>query len=337
MKHFSTVFILLFAAILVQGCSKKTEPVKIAEWDHYQDPYYKLGFNYPKGWTVGADGGVIKVYSTKAAADKFFDPYDEKKPDGVELIIARVKMDTVKTIEDFLKEFKNEKTASGFLVKDEEAKKLEHLDGRMITFAGAYTKENKITSSRVIAIADSIMYYIQYSGFADLYEANKVVFDTLLASVRLPKAKSAAETADPSAPSPDFEQFDNVAFKFQYPGNFDVGIAKKKGEASMSIEVKGLRQDCTIRFDLMASKGLTVEKVLEQNEKFFKASSKGQATIDGLKALYLNYSPAKDISSRAYFVVKGDKLVRILVNYFAPKRAEFLPAFERTVGSLKIK
>lgn len=337
MKSTRTVFLLLLALAIVGGCSKKTAPVTITEWAHYQDPYYKLAFNHPAGWQISSNDGGVKVYSSKEAAEKFFDPYAVNKPDGVELIVARVKMDTVKTLEGFIKEFSDEKKASGFNVKAAEPKKLENLDGQMITFSGAYTKENKVSSIRVIAMADSVMYYIQYSAFGDLFEANKVVFDTLLASVRLPKPKSAAEMADPLLPSADFEQFDNVAFKFSYPSNFDVGMGKKKGEASMALDIKGGRQDCAIHIDLLPSKGLTVEKVFEQNEKFYKAGGKGSTTIDGQKAMYLTYVPAKDIEARAYFIVKGDKWVRVIMNYYTPKKADYLPAFEKVVGSLKIK
>ena len=181
------------------------------------------------------------------------------------------------------------------------------------------------------------MYYIQYSGFNEFYDSYKVVFDSLLASVRLPKPKSAAETADPSVPSSEFDSFDNFAVKFQYPSNFDVATPRPKGENTFSAEVKGMRQDCSIRIDIFPAKGLTVEKVFEQNEKFYRATGKGSSTIDGLKAPYLSYAPMKGVDSRAYFVVKNDKVIRTIVNYHSPMKAQFLPAFERTVQSMKIK
>ena len=59
--------------------------------------------------------------------------------------------------------------------------------------------------------------------------------------------------------------------------------------------------------------------------------------IDGLKAYYLNYSPSRDIESRAYFTVKNDHVYRILFNYFQPLRKDFLPTFEKTVASIHIK
>ena len=337
MKTLRTAFLLLFALVLASGCHKKTGPVTITEWVRYQDPYVKLAFTHPAGWQVSANDGEVKVYSTKEAAEKFFDPYANNKPDGVELIVARVKMDTLKTLEGFVKQFTDEKKASGFTVKGMEPKKLEELDGQMITFSGAYTKENKITSTRVIAIVDSLMYFVQYSAFGDLYAANKVVFDSLLASVRLPKPKAASEKVDAQLPSTEFEQFDNVAFKFSYPDNFNVGMGKKKGEATMTLEVKGARQDCVIQIDLFPAKGKTVEKIVTENQKFYKVVNAGSATVDNEKAPFLVYLPAKGVEARAYFIVKNDKWVRVIMNYITERKADYLPAFEKVLMSLKIK
>ncbi|MBI5645980.1 MAG: hypothetical protein HY962_03535 [Ignavibacteriae bacterium] len=336
MKSLRTAALSLLALLVVAGCGKKAEPVSIAAWDQYTDPYYRISFSHPQGWNVSADGSIFKVYSSQEAAEKFFDPYSNKK-DGVEIVVGREKLDTLQTLEGYMNAYKEERTAAQFLVKTVEPKKLEDFDGMMIVYSGAYTKENKVTTARVVTIQDSTMYYVQYSGFNELYDSYKVVFDSLLASVRLPKPKSAAETADPSIPSSEFDTFDNFAVKFQYPSNFDVATPRPKGENTFSAEVKGMRQDCSIRIDIFPAKGLSVEKVFEQNEKFYRATGKGSSTIDGLKAPYLSYAPMKGVDSRAYFVVKNDKVIRTIVNYHSPMKAQFLPAFERTVQSMKIK
>ena len=45
----------------------------------------------------------------------------------------------------------------------------------------------------------------------------------------------------------------------------------------------------------------------------------------------------KDVASRAYFVVKNDKIYRVIFNYYAPAKKDFLPAFEKSVASIRIK
>jgi hypothetical protein len=45
----------------------------------------------------------------------------------------------------------------------------------------------------------------------------------------------------------------------------------------------------------------------------------------------------KDVQSRVYFLVKNDKFYRVIVNYYVPMRSAYLPAFEKTIGSLVVK
>jgi hypothetical protein len=163
------------------------------------------------------------------------------------------------------------------------------------------------------------------------------VIDTLINSIRLPQPKVKSPDLDESLPSTTFTEFSNNFLKISYPDNFTTSFPAPKGEMKFSLELKGYRQDCTVRIDVLPAKGVPVEKVFEQNQgKFPRASKGGEVTIAGAKALYLNYSPAKDIGSRAYFLVKNDQVYRIIMNYYAPKRADFLPAFEKTVSSIRI-
>jgi hypothetical protein len=88
---------------------------------------------------------------------------------------------------------------------------------------------------------------------------------------------------------------------------------------------------------LRPSKKLSLEKVVEQNSKFFRSSYKGNTTIGGEKATYLNYSLVKNVDSRVYFVVKNDKIFRIIFNYYSPMKNDFLPAFEKVIASIRFK
>jgi len=51
----------------------------------------------------------------------------------------------------------------------------------------------------------------------------------------------------------------------------------------------------------------------------------------------LNYSPVKDVSSRVYFMEKGGKIYRVIMNWYKPQADHFLPVFEKCVGTLKAK
>src|SRR5258706_458928 len=102
-------------------------------------------------------------------------------------------------------------------------------------------------------------------------------------------------------------------FTMQYPDNLGVAsvTAREKANKDYVLELRADRQDCSIHIDVFGAQKLTVDKVWAQNKGKYKAKGTGETTIDGAKAYWVDYSPVKDISSRAYFAVKNDKVVRI--------------------------
>ena len=50
----------------------------------------------------------------------------------------------------------------------------------------------------------------------------------------------------------------------------------------------------------------------------------------------MNYSFMRDVNSRVYFAIKGDKMYRVTLNWFVPKQAIYLPVFENCLRTLKI-
>ena len=95
--------------------------------------------------------------------------------------------------------------------------------------------------------------------------------------------------------------------------------------------------DCTIRFDIFGAEKLTVEKVWEQNQAKYKSRKNGDLMIDGNKAFWVDYAGAANIDSRAYFMVKNDKVIRITWNIFSPDKDLYTASFEKVINSLKLK
>jgi hypothetical protein len=336
--------LLMAGVLLVLGCKKREYP-PIAAWDKYSDQFSGLSFNYPKGWLLNAEGNRVTLTSTFEAAERFVDPRAEDKREkdiDAQITVSRERPDSLNALDAIVNSFIKDRSSEGFLGKTAkeimpETIMLDSTEARKFTYYGNYTQQNKVTTTRVYAIRDSVVYYLEYAAFNDYFEPYSYVMDSLIASIRLPRPKSKAAAADPSLPSTTFTEFSNNFLRISYPDNFDAATPSVKGETKFSLEIKGYRQDCNVRIDILPAKGLAVEKVFEQNQgKFARVSGKGEATIAGVKAMFLNYTPAKDIASRAYFLVKNDQVYRIIMNYYAPKRADFVPAFEKTVGSLKI-
>jgi len=326
---------LALALFTLSACQKKPPVAAIAGWQKYQDPYFKMQFAYPQGWHTTTEGGKVTLYASPEAVQKFFEQVE-----GVEFVVSYAKLDSTQpqTVEALVQGLQKDLTESNYEVNPTETRTIDGTPASVLNYRGRLTEKTFISVLEAITIKDSVKYSIKYSALNEMFTPYRVVFDTLAASARLPRAAAAVSQADPSLPSPDFTEFDNKFLRISYPANFEPSTPAPKGETQFSLELKGYRQDCTIRIDVLPAKSLAVEKVVEQNTgKFRGASAPKNTTLSGEKAMYLNYSPAKDVSSRAYFMVKNDKVYRTITNYYTPMHDEFLPAFEKTVASLQVK
>ncbi len=332
--------LLVVSMLLVSACSKKKEYAPIAEWEKYSDPFFGLSFTHPKGWHLTAEGGRITLTASYEAAERFVDPRAEDKREDdldIQIIVFHERPDSLQPLDEIVNTYTKERSSEGFLVKPTETIMVDSTDARKFSYAGNYTQTTKLSTTRVYMFRDSVQYYLDYSAFDDLFEPYSYIMDTLIASIRLPRPKVKAADVDESLPSTTFTDFSNNFLKISYPDNFETAFPAVKGDTKFSLELKGYRQDCTVRIDVFPAKGLTVDKVFEQNQsKYTRASKGGEVTISGQKTIFLNYAPARDIASRAYFLVKDDQVYRIIMNYYAPMRGAFLPVFEQTVKSLKL-
>ncbi len=142
---------------------------------------------------------------------------------------------------------------------------------------------------------------------------------------------------DPAMPSSNFADFSNSYFSLKYPDNFDLTTPTAKAPSEFSLDIRGYRQDSNVHLDIIPAKGLSLEKVVEQNSKIYKAVSKGSVTIDGVNTSYLDYRPVKEINSRVYFLVKNDRIFRVIFNYYSPMKEKYIATFEKVVSSIKVK
>jgi hypothetical protein len=335
--------ILLVSVFAVFGCGEKQKVYPpITAWEKYSDPFTGLSFTHPladsNAWHLNADGNRITLTSSLAAAEKFLDPYaDDRGEEGMQITVFRERPDSLLALDEVVAAYAKDRKAEGFNVSKIDTITIDSTSARKFTYYGNFTQKTKLSRTRVYAIRDSVQYYLEYGAFNDLFQPYSYIMDSLVASIRLPRPKVKSVDADPSLPSITFSEFTNNFLRISYPDNFETATPSVKGETKFSLEIKGYRQDCTVRIDILPAKSLTVEKVFEQNQgKYKNVSGKGETTIAGVRAMFLNYTPQRDIASRAYFLVKNDQVYRIIMNFYAPKRADFLPAFEKTVGSLKI-
>jgi len=329
--------VLALLALLLSSCSKPQAPV-VKEWDLYQDPFYGFELQYPKGWLVNAETNRIKIYSSQEAATWFFDPSSGGK-NGVEILFGFENFATagVTTLDAYAAQTKDKLSGSGVVSGGQQAT-LGKEPGQELAYTSKISKSVTIYGRRIVTMRDSVFYYVNLAGFNEDYNLYSAVFDTVLSSVKLPKPKVAVSKVDESKPSAEWTKYPGEFFEIQYPDNFEYTFPPKKGETifSMSIHHK-IRQDCAIQIDVLPAKKLTVAKVFDQNKARFKPKSTNDTKISGLDAKYLTYAPEPKVDGRAYFVVKDDKVYRLVVTWYQPMAADYVPVFEKAVSSLKIK
>jgi hypothetical protein len=253
------------------------------------------------------------------------------------LMVSYHKMDTLKNLDRLVHERQNELSANGFDISEVKAQALGTMPGTLLHYSGVIDAKTKVEGLQIQAVKDSFEYSVRYEGFNKMFPACQSAFDTLIASIELPEAKIKGVQADDSKPSKTFVMFENNFVKISHPDNFDPDVLTAKPPAEFSMEVKLYRADSNLRLDVMPAKGLTVEKAVEQNAKLYKEQSRGESKIDGVKAIFLNYSPVANVQSRVYFAVKNDKIYRVITNYYKPMKADYEPALQKMVSSLAAK
>jgi hypothetical protein len=339
MKNKIILFLFVVIALLA-GCSKTA--VEVKEWAQFQDQFFKVSFNYPKDWVAVTEPTKVVISSSAEAAEKFFDR-DPRKADGVQIIVASERSDSLQDYIKYVRDFKATKESEGYKVTEMEDVKINGLAAKKVVYSGIIDEKTKLKAIYAATLKDSTMYYVQYAAFNDLFEPYQLVYDSVMASLILPQKIVIPKGVDPAVPWTQVEKYSDSYMELEFPANFGSNELPKKGDMISGVRFAGnkdgMRNDCSIDIDIRPSKKLFLEKVVEQNQKFFNPKSRGETKVGADRAIFLNYTPpkARNIDSRVYFIVKNDKIYRIILNYFAPMKKDFLPAFEKVVASIRLK
>ncbi len=344
-----TLFVVVLVSLTITSCKKKAELPTITDWETYQDPINGSEIQYPKAWLRNSDPKRTKIYSSQIVADKFYDFYTQgnitinEEQGGVEVEISseRFADANVGTLDAY--KAKSVESYGPLNLSNEQTASFGKETGVKFSFGVKVGKETNLRGEKWIIAHDSAFYTVSISGFNEYFEVYKPLLEKIIESVKLPKPKISYK--DPNAaslPSLEVTKFTNDFVEFEHPQNFDVTMPKeKKGGAIHSLHVEGLRKDCTFDLEIFPTKTdkgeVKFEKFVEDNKAKFKPKSTGSDKIDGISSVTIVASaPAKNIERKVFFVTKGERIYQIVLTWYQPM-AEFRPAFEKIVASLKLK
>lgn len=332
LKTFSFLLLIFFF-----GCGEKKPEIKpVPEMTQYKDLKFAFEISRPKDWISNSSVGNARFISSQAGADHFIDPFNATKATDARIQVIAYKTGDAPDV--LAKAYKDSSIAEGKIADKDEDIEISGVKGKKITINANYGKDKKMKTYRIFFVKDSLAQVIECAAFNTGFEEWAPTFDAVVKTIKfgmVPGSKLAAAATE--KPSEVFESYSTPYFTIQYPDNFNFS-SPAKGKNDLSVEVKGFRLDCAVRIDVFGAQKLDVDKVVAQNKgKYAGAGAPVKTNIDGTPAYYISYSAAKNITSKAYFIVKNDKVIRLTLNWFTPESNTYKPTFEKVVSSLKLK
>ncbi len=333
MKQYFVFLMIIILAFV--GCNKKKEtpPVPVGEMTEYKDPGFGFVIQYPKEWKqLGASGKAIFVKSQEVS-NKFMDP--QTGEEGGQVTVEVLKLDG-KTPDDVIATSKGElkQAWSTVEIQPDQTVTVANKQAVKVAYTIPVTSKTNISGYNIYVPGDTAVYRLDFVGYGDQFTAHTAVFEAMLKTFALPVIMV---KSDKWAPSPNLQTYKSDFFTMQYPENMEFQSGVKKGDKDLVMELWAGRYDCSIHFDVFGAKKLTVDKVWEQNKGKFKAKQTGETNIDGNKSHWVEYTNSIKGTSRTYFVVKNDKVIRVTTSWFPPERDIYYPVFEKALASVKIK
>lgn len=323
---------VLLLGLLLIGCGgqKKAAPVPVGQMEEYRDPGYQWRISYPQGWLSNSEVGHAQFFNQPDVDKKFLDPTGAF-PNGVIIEVSVIKTQT--GAQD-RKARVDEMTKNNFVMGKEEGITIAGVQAIHNPYSANWGSGTKEAGDHYYIVMDTLLYDIRMAGFGDLYDAYKDIFTASLNSFQLPKP--AVKGRDETLPSEEFSTGENTYFRYSYPANFNVS-RPAKGSYDFVEVLQGANRSTSVRFDIFDAKGLTLQKVYDQNKGKYRAESTGKATVSGEPAMWLQYGATKDVDRRFYFVVYKGKVLRITMDWMKNQKDDYLAAYEKVLSSIKFK
>ena len=337
---------LLVVVAFIGGCEQevKVEPPTMEALELYTDPSMSFGIKYPQNFQRFVTVGKEAVFSQSDDAQQRFIKYDPIGAPAVKIHLKAIEKNE-KDIDVILEDSRlftapSYKPVEDVMVAGAPAKKL---------ITEFELEDGYFHSEQYFVDTDSnYITFVEFAAFSGIFDNYRTKFDEMLKSVVLvEKIEREAARIDTIIQSEAFVPAEATrlasgsGFSLQIPENFKgEKVSTPNTIASTRYKGVGGPADCTIQIDVIdiAKKKTDLDKLVAENKSALKNAKPAQSlTVGGVDAKSVDYSLVKDVNSRAYFIIKGDRFYKITINWFVPEQDIYLPAFEKAVSGFTIE
>ncbi|MEI6091309.1 MAG: hypothetical protein WCR42_12720 [bacterium] len=338
-NYFKIILSAIILAVVFSACGEKYETPTIDGLVVYTDSLSMMSVKLPKNWQqIPAPGKRVISIPNKGLLQSYTDYNTESVP-GAVIRVHLYKLDSAKTVASIVDKHRQ----SLMNVKTQKEKKIiiDGVEGTEFTYNFPLTK-GEVNGIRIIAAKDSgTATEISIDCFGGAYETYKAQIAEVIKSLKLGMtiAPKPADTTKVAAEPPTMKLVTKSGngFTIGIPDNFYPENANAIKNAIGTYNYAGDRRgDCNIRIDVLdGAKVVNLKNTVDKNKAAYQGKEPSKTTLGGKDAYRFDYSPAKGINSRVWYVLSNKKVFIVTMNYFVGEKDMFLPPFEKSINSIK--
>jgi TonB family protein len=162
-------------------------------WEKFDDPNFKIRFDYPKGWYKQAEGTKIVFSSSAAAVGKFSNPTSKDAQDGAQIFVSYfeyVSSDVLavfhpdRELDEFVQATRANLKEKGFILKPVEKAMVDSTPALKFSYSVQYDANTRLEATSIWSLKDSSYYQVTYSGFNDQFDLYRSVIDRFIATAK---------------------------------------------------------------------------------------------------------------------------------------------------------
>lgn len=338
-NYFKIILSAIILTVALSACGEKYETPQIEGLVVYTDSLTMMSVKLPKNWQqIPAAGKRVISIPNKGLLQSYTDYNTEAVP-GAVIRVHIYKLDSVKTVASIIDKHKQ----SLMNVKTQKEKKImiDGVEGTEFIYNFPLTT-GEVNGIRIIAAKDAgTATEISIDCFGGAYEIYKPQIDEVIKSLKLGMtiAPKPADTTKVAADPPTMKLVTKSGngFTIGIPDNFYPENANAIKNAIGTYNYAGDRRgDCNIRIDVLdGAKVANLKNTVDKNKAAYQGKEPSKTTLGGKEAYRFDYSPARGINSRVWYVLSNKKVFIVTMNYFVGEKDMFLPPFEKSINSIK--